>query len=174
MDTKNVRMPKKLASFWLAGGLIVLSAAVSATLAQDQPQSPRGQLKIEGTHINRLFLERDDGHTEDWSNLNGSIELPVGTYQVKQLTLKDSYTCQAGSLTKLGPIEINADTPAVLKAGGPLRQSIEINRRSRTLILNYRLHGIGGEEYAPHSGAHAKFTVYSGEKAIATGAFEYG
>ena len=42
------------------------------------------------------------------------------------------------------------------------------------LVLSYGLHGIGGEEYAPLSAAHAKFTAYRGKTVIATGAFEYG
>jgi hypothetical protein len=166
--------PRRIVLSCLVGSLVVLSLTVSIGMAQDQTEPARGQLKIEGTHIARLLLQRDDGHTEEWSNLSGTIELPVGTYQVKQLSLQDGYTCQAGSLTKLGPIEISADAPTVLRAGGPLQQSIGVNRRGRMLILNYRLHGIGGEEYAPHSGAHAKFTVYRGTTAIAAGAFEYG
>jgi hypothetical protein len=131
-------------------------------------------LRIEGTRIARLVLERDDGHTEEWSNPGGSIKLPVGAYQVRQLTLDDGYSCQSQSLTKLGPIEISADAPAVLTAGGPLEQSIGVNRRGRILALSYNLHGVGGEAYVPQSVAKARFTVYRGNKAIATGDFEYG
>jgi hypothetical protein len=173
-NTEWSQTPRRTVYRLCASCLAILSAVVSVGRAQDQVQSTQGELKIEGTHIARLVLRRDDDHTEEWSNLRGSIQLPVGTYRVKQLTLRDSCSCQPESLTKLGPIEISADTPAVLKAGGPVQQSIAVNRRGSMLTLGYALHGIGGEEYTPRPAARAKFTAYRGRTVIATGAFEYG
>lgn len=167
------RSSRKAAYRLLAVGLIALNAAVSAALAQDS-EEPKGELKIGGTHIARLRLERDDGHTENWAHLSGSVELPVGTYQVQQLSLYDDYSCQQRSLVSLGPIVITEDEPAVLQAGGPLQQTVTIARRGRTLILGYGLQGIGGEQYTPRSAARAKFSVYRGDTAIASGNFEYG
>ncbi|MBN1362783.1 MAG: hypothetical protein JW993_19450 [Sedimentisphaerales bacterium] len=172
---KSGRISKKVVCRLLAAGLMALGGAVSAARAQDADQ-PKGKLKIEGTHIARLLLERDDGHTEEWSNLRGTIELPVGTYRVKQLTLRDDYTCQAQGLTKLRHLEVAPDKTAVLKAGGPLQQTIQIKRQGRVLVLNYQLRGIGGEEYAAPRRAdnRATFTVYRGDRAIANDDFEYG
>ncbi len=164
---------RRTAHCLVAAVFLALSVAVPVGQAQDSAE-PKGELKIEGTHIARLLLECDDGHTEEWSRLSGSIKLPVGTYQVRQLRLRDDYTCQPQSLAKLGPIEISTDAPAVLKAGGPLQQSIGITRRGTLLVLSYGLRGIGGEQYTPHSAAKAKFTVYLGDEPIASGAFEYG
>jgi hypothetical protein len=171
---RSLQTPRRTAYRLFVSCLAILSPIVSVGLAQDQVGSAQGELRIEGTHITRLVLRRDDDRTGEWSNLSGSIQLPVGTYQVRQLTLRDGYSCQPGSLTRLGPIEIRADAPAVLKAGGPLQQSIAVNRRGSMLILSYALHGIGGEKYTPHPAARARFTAYRGETAIATGAFEYG
>lgn len=168
-----VRPSKKAAYRLLAVGLIVLNAAVFAALARDS-EEPKGELKIGGTHVARLGLERDDGHTENWTHLRGSVELPVGTYQVQQLRLYDDYSCQQRSLASLGPIVITEDEPAVLKAGGPLQQTVTITRQGRTLILGYGLQGIGGEQYTPRSAAQAEFSVYRGDTAIASGNFEYG
>ena len=143
---------------------------------QDQVEPAQGELQIEGTHIARLVLRRDDNHTEEWSNLSGSIKLPGGMYRVEQLELRGGYTCQQQSLGGLGQITVTKDKPAVLKAGGPLRQIIEVDRRGRTLVLNYGLLGIGNETYvAPTlADSRATFAVYNGDKTIGAGAFEYG
>lgn len=176
MDVKDLTVPRRTVFCLLIGGLFVLGSPAPTGRAQNQAEPVQGELKIEGTHIAQLTLQRDDGHSEQWSNLSGSIMLPVGTYHIRQLSLRGEYVGQSQDLTKLGQIEITKDEPAVLKAGGPLRQVVEVKRQGRMLVLNYRVQGIGGEEYGPsrRPDSRAKFTVYRGEKAIATGAFEYG
>lgn len=174
MQLRSSRAGRQAGRRLLAIGLLALSVTASAGWAYEANQPRQGKLKIDGTHISRLVLQRDDNHTEEWTNLGGSIELPVGTYQVRQLSLRDNYTCQPQSLAKLGPIEIRADEPAALKAGGPLQQSIGVIRRGSMLVLSYRLHGIGGEEYGPQPAARAEFVVYRTDKAIGGGTFEYG
>ena len=169
---KSLRISKIVAYRLLAGGLIVLGVLTSPTMAQD-----RGELKIEGTHIARLVLHGgDDGHTEEWTKLSGTLSLPVGTYRVQRLELSNGSACQSQGLVDLGPIEITKDEPAVLKAGGPLQQMIECRRQGYILLLSYSLRGIGNEPYSPPSrpDQRAKFTVYQGDKEIASGAFEYG
>ncbi len=186
---KSSEVTRRITSFLLVTGLTVLGATAYAAgpvnaasrVSDDKPEAPRdestrGELKIEGTHISRLVLRREDGHSEDWSKLSGSINLPVGTYRVGQLTLGDGYTCQSQGLTKLGQIKVTEEEPAVLKAGGPLEQIVDVKRQGRTLVLDYHLRGIGGEEYtAPRQiDNRGAFTVYRGDKAIGAGAFEYG
>ena len=157
----------------LIGGGLVLMAIVATASAQAAAE-PTGELRFEGTHIARLWLVREDGHPEEWENLSGTIEIPVGTYQIRQLTLDDSYACQTDSLAALGPIKIDSNEPAVLKAGGPLQQAVTVARQGRILVLSYSLRGIGNEQYTPRTEAGAKLTVYRGDEAIATGRFEYG
>lgn len=169
MDMRPSPVSRGLVRCLPAGCLMVLVAFASVGAAQD-----RGELTIEGTHITRLVLcHSSDNHIEKWSNLEGSIRLPVGTYSVQQLELRGGCNWQGSGLAK---IEVGKDKPAVLKAGGPLRQTIDVTRQGRTLVLNYRLLGIGGEQYTSpkQPDKRATFTVYRGDKAIATGAFEYG
>lgn len=154
-----------------------LSAGISIVLATLGPvgsAQDRGELKIEGEHINRLVLDGDGSQTESWSDPNATVSLPVGTYTVRELTLMDDLAVQ--NPNALGRIEITKDAPAVLKAGGPLRQMIDIRRHGRTLTLHYRLVGIGEEAYRSPRRPEQRgtFTVYCGDKAIGQGAFEYG
>lgn len=154
---------------------ILLTTARSVGLAQ-QPEAAKGELKIEGTHIVRLVLERQDKHREEWSNLSGSISMPAGTYRVQQIELQGGYSYPALGVADLAQISISPDKPAILRAGGPLRPAVRTERQGRVLILNYELMGIGDEKYRPAVTPQnpPSFTIYKGDKAVISGQFEYG
>ena len=66
--------------------------------------------------------------------------------------------------------------PAVLTAGGPLTNSVSVSRRGRYLALNYQLVGAGGPyQLVNQDRSHPpEFTVYQGDKKVASGKFEFG
>jgi hypothetical protein len=149
----------------------LMAAGVSPALSSD---AAKGELKIAGTQISRLVLAGKDNVPQEWSNLSGSVSLPVGIYGVQRIELQGGYsTYSPGDLTK---VTISADRPAVLKMGGPLQQRVRVERRGSALVLNYELVGIGDERYmsANRSPTPPSFTVYREDKAIASGRFEYG
>ncbi len=154
----------------------ILLTVAAGTGGAQQPDAAKGDLKIEGTDISRLVLLAEDNSPQEWSNLSGSISLPVGTYRARQIELQGGYVAYPEAGGDLARITISADRPAVLKAGGPLRQSVRVNRRGAALVLNYELVGIGDERYvsAGRSSPPPSFTIYRGDKAIASGQFEYG
>ncbi len=169
MDMKSSRISKKLLlSLWI-GILAVLVGAGSAGADED-----RGELQLEGEHIIRLVLARDDNHTEEWIDPGSSISLPVGTYRVRELVLVGDIAVQGPIALK--DIVVTKTTQAVLKAGGPLQQKIDVKRQGCMLVFSYRLTGIGGEVYRPpgRQEQRGRFTVYRGQKVIGQGAFEYG
>ena len=169
MDAESLGMSKNSMCRFLTGILAAVAATACVGVAQD-----RGRLKIEGTHISRLVVRRDGGRVEKFTDPGRSVKLPVGTYHVQELHLCDGFV--ARSPASLGPIEVTAKAPGVLKAGGPLQQKVQVRRQGRTLVIDYRLLGIGGEAYGPPGSPdkRARFTVYRGSKAIGGGAFEYG
>ena len=72
-------------------------------------------------------------------------------------------------------VEVDEDKPAVLKVGAPLKQIVKATRQGRVLALDYKLSGIGGETYVRDDRSKPPtFTVYKGDKKIASGTFEYG
>jgi hypothetical protein len=140
-------------------------------------ESPRGDLKIEGTHISRILLDGGEGeaHTEELTDPCGTVKVPVGTYRVQRVELRGGYMSLSGGTGELKRIAITEDIPEVLKLGGPLRQEVQATRQGRLLILNYKLLGIGGEAYrSTSSGRPPRFTVYKGDRAIGSGQLEYG
>jgi hypothetical protein len=147
---------------WLAG----------PASAQD-PSSPRGELRIEGQYIHKVNLEGEQ--SQELTDPCGVERVPVGAYVVQSVELKGGFVSAGQMSGRLGKIVVTEDTPTVLKAGGPLRQEITASRQGRLLILNYRLVGVGGENYRNSlPGRAPRFTVLRGDKAIGSGHFEYG
>ena len=146
----------------------LLIPAISGGQAQEQPL---GQLKIEGGQIEVLMLRASNGQTKTFNKPEEIIKLSKGTYYLQQVNLKNGLLCN----TDKERIEVFGDTPAVLIVGAPLKQTIDVKRQGRFLLLNYKLTGQGGESYRDLSRREKPaFTVYKGDKVIASGNFEYG
>jgi hypothetical protein len=63
----------------------------------------------------------------------------------------------------------------VLKLGAPLAQTVKVQRQGSVLVLNYELLGSGGEKYSGSNRSKPPtFTIYKGDKEIASDKFEYG
>jgi hypothetical protein len=135
--------------------------------------TPTGELKLEGQHIERLVLRRNDGHTETLSNPGETIKLPAGEYLLQDVRLKGGYI--RNRITTVERITIRAGQQEFLKGGAPLVPTIKVQREGRILVMNYELRGAGGETYT--GGDRSKpptFAVYKNQKKIASGKFEFG
>jgi hypothetical protein len=93
-----------------------------------------------------------------------------------EVHLEGDYVCYAygrGIYDDL--ITVDANKPAVLKIGGPLKQSVKVKRQGGVLVLSYELVGLGGETYTSRKRTSTPtFAVYKGDDALASGSFEYG
>ena len=161
-------------------GLIILfviasvfwNSGVSCCFAQEKAL---GELKLEGEHVERLVLQRKDGHTDRFDQPGEVVELPVGQYHLMESHLDGGYTCIQGTVPQNKWITIAENKPAVLKVGAPLKQAMEVKRQGRTLALDYKLLGIGGEGYTRADRSNPPgFTVYKGDQEIASGQLAYG
>ena len=101
------------------------------------------------------------------------MDLPTGKYAVQEVHLDGGYIYYARGATRR--LVVTSDEPATLKIGGPLKQTVTVNRQGRLLVMNYQLAGIGGEQYT--NGARTErptFAVYKADKEIASDKFEFG
>jgi hypothetical protein len=154
--------------------LLILAIGTCLCKAQDQ-RSVLGELRIEGEHVERLVLQRKDGHTERFDQPGEVVELPVGQYLLLESHLDGGYACFQGGGPQNKWITIAENAPAVLKIGTPLKQTLKVKRQGRTLALDYKLLGIGGEAYTHEDRSKPpSFTVYKGEQEIASGQLAYG
>jgi hypothetical protein len=74
-------------------------------------------------------------------------------------------------------IVVSEAAPAVLMAGGPLKNTVSATRRGPILFLKYELIGAGGEVYTRNTvnrSAPPEFVAYQAGRKVGTGKFEFG
>jgi hypothetical protein len=143
-------------------------------------QAELGELKLPGKFIKRLVLTGTK-FTAVLDQPEPAVKVPVGSYHQVQVQLAqggvEAYresSRYGGSYGNNGTT-ITATKPAVLTVGGPLTNSVTVNRHGRALNLNYQLLGAGGETYQLLGARRQpEFAAYRGDKKIASGKFEFG
>jgi len=138
-----------------------------------------GDLKITGQYIGRLVLTGGP-----WlvvlDEPAGTVKVPTGSYIQVEVRLEKGGTLayrNAGAGQIGRQIAVDDKTPAVLNVGGPLTNIVAANRHGQELAMSYQVVGAGGEVYqmpGQDRSKPPKFAVYSGEKKMASGEFEYG
>jgi len=150
---------------------------VHSGISRSQTHDPvLGKLELEGESIVRLILRREgDNVRETFRRPEQIIKLPTGKYTVQEVHLDGGYICYASRGPKRHLVTVTSDEPATLKIGGPLKQTVKVNRQGRLLVMNYELLGVDGEQYTNGaSGEPPTFTVYKGDKEIISDKFEFG
>jgi hypothetical protein len=162
-----------------------------------------GELRITGQYIHRLVLTRRFSVAAQAPSLTvildspgPVVKVPVGSYAY-QLSLKQGGTeaslmlnyasvevdSEGRSVPRLandhGLLVVSAANAATLAAGGPLTNSVTVDRRGRSLALNYRLLGANGEAYQLQGvRKEPEFAIYRAGKSrdtkLASGRFQFG
>ena len=140
-----------------------------------------GELKLTGKYIKRLVLPGTKC-TVVLDDPAPAVKAPVGSYSQCQVQLKqggaEAYRetgVRFGGLSTDKVTVVNATHPAILTVGGPLTNSVTVNRHGRSLNLGYQLLGAGGETYQLLGARRQpEFAAYRADKKIASGKFEFG
>jgi hypothetical protein len=152
--------------------------AVKVRVQFTEQQPSLGELKIMGGFVQRVTLEGGP-YMVVIDKPEAVVRVPVGSYGPSKVCLRkgDAEAYLDGrTQSSPGRISINDRRPAVLMAGGPLTNSVSVNRQGRNLSLNYQLVGVGGAyQMVNQDRSHPpEFTVYQGDKKVASGKFEFG
>ncbi len=161
----------------ISSGAVLLLLHLGTNFSEASNQgSALGELKLEGESIVRLILRREgDNEREEFRRPEQIVELPTGKYSVQEVHLDGGYICYASRGQTRRRVSVTADEPATLKIGGPLKQTVKVNRQGRLLMMNHELVGVDGEQYTSgNSGEPPTFTVYRGDEEIASDKFEFG
>ena len=152
-------------------------ARMQAQFVEQQPKL--GELKITGQFVQRVTLEGGP-YLVLLDSPGVTAKVPVGRYNTVKVCLKkdgiEAYPANERYNPSPERITVSEQSPGVLRAGGPLTNSVAVNKRGRYLALNYRLVGVGGQyELANNDRSHPpEFTVYLGDKKVGSGKFQYG
>jgi hypothetical protein len=173
-------MEKKRLGCGFAGRIFLYAIIITSSIALGNQSDSRVEtpsmyeLKLIGENIEKLIL-KSDNKEQTFDKPGKSIMLKPGTYQISQLHLKGGFAhfLSQGS-TQLGPIQMGPSEQAILNAGGPLEQRITAQRNGQLLAMDYRLIGVAGEGYRFERVHRPTFTIYKGDKEIASGKFQFG
>jgi len=158
----------------LCAMIITSSAALGDQSDSQAEQAITYELKLEGGNIEQLILQSGN-QKQSFDRPGKSIMLEPGTYQVLELHLKGGFAHYPyGDTTRLGPIQVGPGEPAILNAGGPLEQRVTVQRKGQLLTMDYGLIGAAGEGYRFERVHRPTFTIYKGDKEIASGKFQFG
>ena len=166
-------------------------------------QPALGELRITGRFVERVVLTGGP-YAIVLVRPAGSVQVPVGRYDQPSVWVKQGREeAYFNSLPKsgrptvsdektgwIGPawgvaeagrvVVVDEHWPAVLAVGGPLTNSIAVNRHGRDLKLTYHLVGAGGGEYKLWEYWRTKrdepprFVIYRGDKKLASDKFKFG
>jgi hypothetical protein len=143
-------------------------------------EAPTGWLEFHGAFVPRLIL-MDGPWTCVIDDPAGVVSLPLGSYQAYRIQVQHrDAIARPNTHSDRGVLQrvvIQPERVARLAAGGPLTNMVEVHRRSQHVVFNHWLAGADGHRYRmiePVQGQPPRFTVYQGDKAIASGNFEFG
>ncbi len=161
---------------WIFISVVIVTSSVAlGNQAASQSEQPiMYELKLEGKNIEQLILQSGN-QKQSFDQPGKSIMLEPGTYQVSELHLKGGFILfLSQDPTRLEPIQVGPGDPAILNAGGPLEQRITVQRKNQLLTMDYQLIGAAGESYRNNNRYPPTFTIYKGDKEIASGKFQFG
>ncbi len=154
---------------------IAMFACLSAVTAAETQNL--ASLNIEGQGIKQLILKDQDGRTRTFESPGPMVTLPPGNYTVHTIRLEGDHYAQSHRLPAELQVIADPNAPATLKIGAPLRQVVKVERQGPVMALSYELVGQGGEPYAISRNRPEQrpaFTVYKGDRKVASGDFEFG
>jgi hypothetical protein len=145
------------------------------------PRQPKlGELKFAGQFIKRVVMPGRD-FTLVLDNPGPVEKVPVGSYHAAQVLLEKGGVQAKRDVPRYGVspdikgTTVTATKPAVLTVGGPLTNTVTVDRRGRALNLGYKLVGVSGEDYQLMGARNQpSFAAYRAGKKIASGKFEFG
>jgi hypothetical protein len=136
-----------------------------------------GELTIAG-HVERVVLEGQD--TIAIVDAPGkTVKVPAGRYESYRVRLGSGANAafRETSGRRDRAVVVEGSKTAVLAVGGPLTNSATVDKRGSQLSLNYKLLGLGGEPYEFRDDSRdtpPRYTIYEGDRKVASGNFEYG
>jgi len=140
-----------------------------------------GQMEIPGREIRSLSLQSTN--TILFPEISQTpVAVPAGQYRCRELSLKGKEEFRMITPQRIDNLvcTVPENGTGQFKAGVPLNHTVDVVRSGNTLKFNYKLVGIGGEEYDARQVTgyddtkKPKVEIYKGDMLLASGDFEFG
>jgi hypothetical protein len=155
------------------------SPLLQAVLA-DKPVA-MGQMEIPGKEIRSLSLQ--SATTILFPEISETpVAVPAGQYRCRELSLRGKEDFRMITPQRIDNLMCTVPEKGTgqFKAGAPLNHTVDVVRSGNMLTFNYKLVGIGGEQYDARQVTgyddtkKPKVEIYKGDMLLASGAFEFG
>jgi hypothetical protein len=142
-----------------------------------------GELRLTGKFIQRLILTGSPNlpvaapFTVVLDRPEPTVKIPLGSYSRCQIQLEAGGARACRSAPLAPAVFVGSSNLAVLTAGGPLTNSLDVAPQGGSLSLNYQLVGAEGAPYQlrrQDSHQYPGWVVYRKGKVIDTGRFQFG
>jgi hypothetical protein len=156
--------------------LVSTAAAAEQTRTTSAERSGLGLLEVEGEGIEKLTFQTNGRENREVTRPGESVWLPPGEYRLAIVELKGGFSFLVWPSTQ-GPewFTIGPDRPHRIRVGTPLRPTVTSRRKGTFLELDYELHDSMGRQWVLlHRVVHPRFTVYQGDREIASDDFSLG
>ncbi len=141
-----------------------------------ETETPRGTVLVEGSHIERLRLDNETHCVVIDRPGDSTLTVPAGSYH-SGLVLVAAVDSSAVFLAASRYTQVTAGRSTTVRIGGPLNHTVAVRRSFGTLQFDYKLVGVGGQEYSQRPFNYESGPTVSvhrnGEK-VHSGSFEYG
>jgi hypothetical protein len=134
-----------------------------------------GRLRIDGQAIERLTLVDEHDRSMVLERPGTEVSLAPDKYQVEKIELQGGFHCYSYADSEDDWLHVAPGKTPVLKAGAPLKSTVEVSRRGRVLTLDYSLVDAAGHKYVKQDrNQPPKFTVTRNGQSTGSGSFEFG
>lgn len=142
-------------------------------LGETEPEC--GEMRITGKYIELLVLSGDNQVI--LTSPSQTVSIPAGLYREQRLVLQSPDRERTFPLNLKKNININRINPYEFRAGGPLKNSMDIKRSGNRLLMNYKLLDAGNnplENEWIDMDRTPSLIVYQNGKKVHTDKFRYG
>ena len=129
-------------------------------------------VELKGKYLSHISLEGNWHVLLD--RFPENLELPVGTYTKTRVLLEKPGSEYRAMCKTDDPIVIGKNTLNRLAIGGPLQNKIKAKMRITSLVMEYRLEGVGGREFDLFGSSRPGFRIKKDGETIHKDLFDYG
>jgi hypothetical protein len=128
-------------AYRITSSFVQKDKAMEARVSLVEKDASLGELNLTGKYIRRLvLLESQDLYHVILENPQERINIPTGKYSHEKLSLWRDNPSSRVSYNLDNKIDVSSGTPAIFKAGGPLKNVVKTTRSGNRLTPSYELH----------------------------------
>jgi len=168
----TLRAMANSAGWWIfaACGLLLPPIVLAAGPAKPPtpPKTAAAELLLEGQPVEKLTLTNAQGQSREIIHPGRSLFLPPGEYRIREICVHWDANAPPQTDRDVSGLTLVPSGSCRLSVGSSRTPLLTAKHRGNLLMLNFNPRPDGEDSH------NARFTIYQGDRKVASGAFEYG